>query len=78
MTLARNLRRSEKLRKQLLITRTVPETPAAKGLRKVFLESAVPQQLKDAAIAPPMILPKVARWRRWFQWLFFWKKRGET
>ena len=50
MSLARNLRRSAELRQKLLIKRPVPESSAERELRKAFLHSALPIQLKRASM----------------------------
>lgn len=76
MGIARNLRRSGKMRQKHLVKMTNPETPAAKQLRKAFLEGAVPHQLREGAMPELDDSPtsehetkKERRWRLALTWI---------
>lgn len=75
MSLARKMRRSEVLRKKLLVKMPTPENAAERDLRRAFLQSSLPDQLRYAAVVesvPPVKKPGF--WQR--LWMRFFVKKG--
>ena len=76
MSISRNLRRSKRLQERMLVKMKMHETPAEARLRKAFLSSAIPGQLREAAKTPPSgySVPRRNVWARLFLW--FWAVIG--